>query len=362
MTPARSKIFKFALIAAGGVIGVALAAATGGYVWVSSASASMLSRDIATHQVDFPVPFPLEAVEIEQITAALRLQASAQASALPQGESDGADEAVIEAPEIELPDFDAIALQQAIERGSYLVRARYACVECHGEDFGGGVMVEDPLLGDFYGPNLTSGQGGVTASYSVADWDRIIRHGVKANGKPAVMPSIDFFSMSDQELSDVIAFARSRPPVDRTMPQVLLRPFGQMLVATQGFPLSSDRHSDHLAEHLVSPPNPADTLAFGSHVAQPCAGCHRPGFEGGPILGAPPDWLPAGNLTPHIDGLQGWTYEDFSRTLREGVRPDGSKVGPPMDGVPVLARHMDETDLQAMYAFLSSLPPTPTGQ
>ena len=98
-----------------------------------------------------------------------------------------------------------------MERGRHLVTARYGCAECHGANFGGGVMVDAFPLGSLLGPNITTGQGSRTLQYSPADWDRIVRHGVLPDGRPAVMPSIDFVQMSDQELSDIIAYIRSFP-------------------------------------------------------------------------------------------------------------------------------------------------------
>jgi hypothetical protein len=79
-------------------------------------------------------------------------------------------------------------------------------------------MIDDPMIGRLLGPNITGGEGGRTADFGPADWDRIVRHGIQPDGHPAFMPSEDFRSMSDQELSDIIAYVRSRPTVDATVP------------------------------------------------------------------------------------------------------------------------------------------------
>jgi hypothetical protein len=43
-----------------------------------------------------------------------------------------------------------------------------------------------------HAPNITPGPGNVVARYSADDWVRTLRHGVKLNGRPAiVMPSED---------------------------------------------------------------------------------------------------------------------------------------------------------------------------
>ena len=71
-------------------------------------------------------------------------------------------------------------------------------------------MIDDPAIGRVRGPNLRPARGIARASYTMADWDRIVRHGVKPDGKPAIMPSDDFFKMSDAELSDIVAYVALR--------------------------------------------------------------------------------------------------------------------------------------------------------
>lgn len=251
--------------------------------------------------------------------------------------------------------FPDSSTAEAAARGRHLVEARYACVECHGDDFGGGTMIDDPLVGRFFGPNLTTGAGSRTLSYSAADWDHIVRHGVKPDGSPAVMPSADFAGMSDRELSDIVSYIRTLPPVDRTMPAPEPGPLGDVLVATGQFRYSADLVPDHGAAHVVEPPG-AGSPAFGAHLAQVCTGCHGPGLAGGPIPGGDPSWPPAANLTPGPDGLAGWTEADFRRALREGVAKDGRHLRSPMDGITRYGRAMTEAELDALWAYVSAVP------
>src|SRR5690606_17898125 len=116
--------------------------------------------------------------------------------------------------------------------------SRYGCIECHGENLGGGTMVDVPALFPRFGPNLTRGPGSRVGRFTAADWDRNVRHGVFPDGKPSAMPSQDFERMSDQELSDVVAYIRSLPPVDNQMPPRALGPMGKLLLATGQIRLS----------------------------------------------------------------------------------------------------------------------------
>ena len=240
------------------------------------------------------------------------------------------------------------------------MEARYGCMECHGADLSGGVMVDDPMLGTLLGPNLTSGGGSRALGYGPADWDRIVRHGIRRDGTPSAMPSQDFQAMSDQELSDIVTYLRSWPPVDNDVPPVRLGPVGKVLVATGQFSLSADLIPSHEVPHAPLPPASEVSVEFGAHLAGVCTGCHGQDLSGGPIVGGDPSWVPARNLTPHGDGLSGWTYDQFLAALREGRRPDGTAIVEPMTFVIPFALNMTDVELQALWAYLESVPPVPS--
>ncbi|MCA9582338.1 MAG: c-type cytochrome, partial [Myxococcales bacterium] len=138
-------------------------------------------------------------------------------------------------------------------------------------------------------------------------------------------------------------------------------PIGKMLIATGKLPLSADQIRDHHGPHAVAPPEAGPTKEFGAHLAQVCVGCHRPSFEGGPIAAGDPDWLPARNLTPHDEGLKDWTEEDFFVSMRQMKRPDGSDIRPPMSLMKPYAKKMTDVELRALWAYLRSTTPVPTG-
>jgi cytochrome c5 len=215
---------------------------------------------------------------------------------------------------------------------------------------------------ELFGPNLTGGAGSRVATFKASDWDRSVRHGVRPDGTPAVMPSIDFFAMSDRELSDLVSFIRSHPKVDRTMAPLSFGPLLNVLMATDKFRISAEVHPDHAAAHVVEAPPESDVLAFGGHLAQTCAGCHNHEFTGGPIVGGPPEWAPAANLTPAPDGLAGWTFEAFETVLRTGVKRDGQHVKLPMTLMLEPGKAMREEEIKAMWAFFQSLPPKAKGK
>lgn len=312
----RVVLFLFAFLLLAGI---------GTYGWASWKTSSLLARTMETHRVDFPIPFPLSDEERAELT----------------------------------PDQDAnaVALERAVERGRHLIESRYGCTECHGVGLGGGVMVDDPMLGRLLGPNLTTGEGSKTLTYGPADWDRAVRHGVKPDDHPSVMPSVDFERMSDQELSDIVAYIRSLPAVDSEVPPVRLGPIGRVLAATGQLPLSVDLIQSHNTPHVELPPTATVSEDFGRHLAGVCVGCHGADLAGGPIVGGDPSWPPARNLTPHADGLAGWTFNDFRRVLLDGTRPDGTEIQEPMANMRAFAENMTDVELEALWAYLQSVPP-----
>ena len=308
-----------------GLFAILLVVGVGGYAWATVTSSRVLSRTFAAHSVDFPIPFPLSEEETDE-------------SALSEEQA------------------QALALERAIERGRHLVEARYACTECHGTDLSGGVMVDAFPIGTLLGPNITGGEGSRIAEYGPVEWDRIVRHGILPDGRPATMPSEDFQLMSDQELSDVVAFVLSHPPVNNTVSAPTLGPLGKILVATGQLPLSADLIEAHTEPHAQFPPATAASAEFGQHLAGTCMGCHGEDFSGGPIPGGDPSWVPARNLTPAPAALGGWSYEDFEGSMRGGIRPDGTALRLPMTLVTPYAQSMTDIELRALWLYLQSIP------
>ena len=316
------KVLKFVgvLIALIVVIGV------GVYIWAGIATNRLRAETFETHLVDFPIPFPIDPAEV----ASMGLTGDAALQ---------------------------IAQQRAVERGKHLVASRYSCTACHGENFGGGVMVDAFPIGTLLGPNLTLGTGSRTADFQPRDWDRSVRHGVLKDGHPAVMPSEDFQRMSDQELSDVVSYIRSLPPVNNTVPRSTFGPIGKLLVATGQMKFSAKLIAEHPIEHPVLPPAESVSVEFGKHLAGVCIGCHGPDFSGGPVVGGDPSWPPARNLTPDATGLKGWTYDQFVTAMARSQRPDGTALRVPMTYVAPYAQGMKDVERQALWMYLESLPP-----
>lgn len=237
----------------------------------------------------------------------------------------------------------------------YLARG-CGTADCHAEDGGGHVMVQDGPFGTITAANLTR----VTRDYTGRDWDRAVRHGLRADGTSLVfMPSLDFVDMSDRELALIAGYVRSLPVVDRELPPTDVGFLARALGVAGMLPLFPGGMIDHAAVSEPDP-EPGRTVEYGAYLAALCAGCHGEQFSGGPMPGAPPELGTPPNLTPHATGLAGWTEEEFREVLRNGRTPSGHRIDPVQMPWPTLGR-MSDDEIGAVFMFLQSLPPVPEG-
>lgn len=233
------------------------------------------------------------------------------------------------------------------------------CADCHDVDFAGRVALDDLLAGTIAGPNLTSGAGGI-GERSDVELERAIRHGVAPDGRALrLMPSHEFYPLSDAEIGAMIAALRAAPPVDRASVPPRVGLLMRLLFLLGQAPVVAPAESiDHAAPRPPAPEVGA-TPAYGAYLANLCVGCHGAGLSGGPIPGVPPDWPPGSNLTPDPSGLGGWSEADFVRAMREGISREGDAIDPVMPWRNF--SQMTDLELRALWLHLSALPPRPAG-
>jgi mono/diheme cytochrome c family protein len=131
-------------------------------------------------------------------------------------------------------------------------------------------------------------------------------------------------------------------------------------------------HTGHLALaalHLVIGAGmvaAAPSLERGAYLVEgpaACGNCHSPMGPDGPVAGQAYSGrlveqndaftAIAPNITP-AGRVGGWTDAEFIRSIREGIRPDGSVMGPPM---PItLYRELSDDDVASIVMYMRTVP------
>lgn len=265
--------------------------------------------------------------------------------------------------EVEPEKVEILTDAASLERGRHLVVNVGKCGECHGENFGGRIMVDDPVLGRLAPPNITKGKGGRVAGYTDEDWIRTVRYGVRPDGTALLfMPSHEYWHYDDEELGAMIGYLKTLPPVDREGPENAAGPMIRLLYLAGQVDLMPTELIDHDAPRPPAPV-PGPTAEYGKHMIMTagCVGCHGPTLSGGKIPGAPPDWLPSRNITPdQKTGIGSWAEEDFFRALRQGRRPDGTELNPNYMPWKYTAKMTDD-EIRALWLYLRTVPAKEAG-
>jgi hypothetical protein len=261
--------------------------------------------------------------------------------------------------DVPVPTLVASTDPVVVARGKHLVESVAACASslCHGADLGGGRPIEMGPVMVAAGPNITS--AGLGAVYADGEIARLVKHGIKKDGRSVrFMPVQDFDWLPDSDVVAIVSYLRVAPPVDRPNQGTTIKTLGKILDRQDKFAIDVARHIEQ-SPPVGTPPDPAPTAAYGAFLSNLCSGCHGEHLSGGPLPGAPPSMPIPLNLTPDASGLAGWTFEDFDKLMRQGIRKNGKTLDPFM---PVESwRNFDDVEMHALWAHLSTLSPAPFG-
>lgn len=244
--------------------------------------------------------------------------------------------------------------EPSIQNGKRLFQAR-GCADCHGLDLAGIKVMESPVAGVLYGTNLTKGEGGVGNFYSDEEMIRAIHNGIKKDGNPLKwMPSEEYTNLSAEELSNLVAYITSAPPVDKVTEPSKYGPITSFLLWKGEMKLAAEviDHSKLPIFGIV----PEITKSYGEYLANTCKGCHGNGFSGGAIPGVPPEFpIPANITSDKENGIGKYTESDFIKAMTEGKTPDGRTLNPFMP-YKNFAK-MTDVELRALWLFVKDIPP-----
>jgi mono/diheme cytochrome c family protein len=255
------------------------------------------------------------------------------------------------------------------KRGLYLSQAA-GCLGCHTEatenaqPYAGGRALKTPF-GTFFGPNITPHPQAGVGRWSEQDFIRAMREGRRPDGAhyfPA-FPYPSFTLIQDQDLRDLWAYLRSLPQSSRaSQPHDLRFPFGWRWLVW-GWKLFFFNPGPFVAD-----PGKTPVINRGSYLVNAlghCGECHTPrNFLGGPkrsrhLAGAKlAEGGGSSNLTPaRLETKSDAEVKDF---LQTGMTPDGDVAAESMgEVVRNTTSRLTPADLDALVAYLRSLPPLP---
>lgn len=263
---------------------------------------------------------------------------------------------------------------ELIQRGEYVAR-QADCVACHStpksKPFAGGLEMATPL-GAIYATNITPDRGSGIGDYSLAEFDRALRHGVARDGHrlyPA-MPYPSYAKMSDEDVSALYAYFMHgvKPVVQANQESDIPWPLNMRwplafwnLAFTSPHPYKPDPQQDALWNR-------------GAYLVQGaghCGSCHTPrgvamnekGLDGGHPLylsGALLDGWYAPSLRGDVNtGIGRWSEAEVVQFLKTGRNQHAVVFGSMADAFNNSTQFLSDQDLQAIARYLKSLPGDP---
>ncbi len=188
--------------------------------------------------------------------------------------------------DVALPQVALSTDSAVVERGRHLAESLGECTTCHGPNLGGGAVEDFGPLGSVTFPNVTTGNDGRLAAYSDGELARLIKHGIKRDGRTVrFMTAQNTAWWPDQDVAALISWIRTVPPADGNPGVVSFTAMAKVLDRFNAIPVDVARRIDH-ANPPKAPP-PAPDAQYGAFVAIGCRGCHGETLAGGPIPGAP---------------------------------------------------------------------------
>lgn len=229
----------------------------------------------------------------------------------------------------------------SINEGHRLVEIAH-CSDCHGEHFTGNVFVKINHVAEIVAPNLTK----VIPTYSNAELERLIRHGIKKNGHSVyIMPSFMFYQLKEESIDKIIAYLRTLHPESDTLngAKTHFEFLGRVAVIQKKLiPIANmmDHNSPRKYIHYDT-----TQVSFGRYLAMTtCTSCHGIDLKGEPGLG------------PNLVIAAAYKRDEFCKLLHTGVALGGRNL----DLMSHVAKnnlcHLNDNEMNCIYAYLKTKP------
>ena len=254
-----------------------------------------------------------------------------------------------------------------VQRGEYLAIAG-DCAACHTAPgrapFAGGLAIATPI-GAVVATNITPSKTAGIGAYTQQQFADALRRGLRADGAhlyPA-MPYTAYALVDDDDLAALYAyFMRAVRPID-VKPAATPLPFPFNLRASMAVwnTLFLDTRPFTTDPAQSAPWNRGAYLVRGlTH----CSTCHTPRNAlmaeqsshelAGASLG---NWFASNITSDPVSGIGGWSDAELVAYLRSGrAAGKAQAAGPMAEAIDHSLQHLSEADLQAIVAYLRSVP------
>ncbi|MBX2947463.1 MAG: c-type cytochrome [Cyclobacteriaceae bacterium] len=252
--------------------------------------------------------------------------------------------------DITLQPIDITSDSVILSEGARLMTIK-GCRDCHGDDLGGKVWLDDPMLGRIVAPNLTRGRGGLPSDYTSHDWLTALKHGLSRNKTPLIiMPANEFSTLTQHDMNALIAYGQQLEDVDRELPKLQIGFLGYLLTSLDAIPMIPAEKIDHTRQLSKAIAHEV-TVDFGKYLSVACEGCHRKNMKGGSPVA--PGFPEVADITAS-GNVGDWSEAEFIGTLRTGKTPEGKILK--QEEMPwMLTQHYTDVELKALYLYLKSL-------
>ena len=263
-------------------------------------------------------------------------------------------------------------LESSIVRGEYLAKLAN-CVSCHstegGKAFSGGLKMATPI-GNLYSTNITPHIETGIGNYSLEDFSRSIRLGIRKDGErlyPA-MPYPSYAKISPTDIEDLYNYFMfgvepiNEPNKSSEIPWFLSPRWPLMIWNT--FFFNDEFYKDDI--------NFNDEWNRGAYLIQGmghCGACHTPrgiawnekGFNQESkyyLAGAFLDHWYASDLTQsNRSGLGRWSKNDIVKYLKDGRNKHSTAFGTMDEVIINSTQYANSSDLNSMATYILSLQP-----
>ena len=253
------------------------------------------------------------------------------------------------------------AVEADLANGELIFHAG-GCASCHGADLSGGHVMETPF-GTFHVPNISPDTETGIGGWSALDLANAMLRGVSPVGRH-YYPAFPYTSYARMDARDVVDLKAWLDTFEAQGKQVPEHEIGFPWHVRRGIGLWKLRNLDR--DPVLAADRLAGPALRGRYLVEAvghCGECHTPRDRfGGTDYGR---WLAGGpnpdgegsipNITPHEDGLAGWSESDIAYYLASGFTPDFDTVGGSMVAVQENFAKLPQSDLEAVAAYLKAV-------